>query len=92
MPMPKKYLDELEAKHLEAERQANRATRSDILRTLRDIFFWTLIGLIVFAFAFHVNDREIGIALSWAARGIAFGGVAFSLLAAYRRGEQRGDW
>jgi len=92
MPMPKQYRDELEEKHEQAEREARRATRSDLLRAFRDMVFWTVLGLIVFGFAFHVVDPDIGVALSWAARGIGFGGVAFSLLAAYRRGERRGDW
>jgi hypothetical protein len=92
MPMPKRYLDELGAKHKAAEQEARRASRSDILRTLRDIFFWTAVGLVVLAFAFHVNDRQLGVGLLWAGQGIGFGGVAFSLLAAYRRGEKRGDW
>jgi hypothetical protein len=42
--------------------------------------------------ALHTDNPDVGRVLWLGGQGVWLGGVLFSLLAAYRRGEQRGDW
>ena len=92
MPMPKEYRDRLLAEHETAEEGARRETRRDILRTAGHLAFWVLFGMALFGFAFHTSDHAVGMIFWWAAHAVWIGGVAGALLAAYRRGEKRGDW
>lgn len=89
-------LDELQtervARHLEAEREARRDTRREMLRVLGMIMFWVACGLALIGMAFHVNDHTIGMAFWWAGHAVWIGGVASAIHSAYRRGEARGDW
>ena len=88
---PERY-EKLIAQGAIAHRAARRDTLRDLLRAIGHIAFWVVCGLVLFAWAFHVTDRSIGMILWWAAHAVWIAGVAFSVLAAYRRGEKRGDW
>ena len=92
MPMPEKYRRALIESHDASERLARRETARDLLRTCGHIVFWVLAGLGLFALAFHSSDRTVGMMFWWAAHAVWIGGVSAALLAAYRRGERRGDW
>jgi hypothetical protein len=92
MPLPKEYRDGLIERHEIDERAARRETWRDMLRTIGHLAFWVLCGLALFGFAFHTSDHSIGMIFWYAAHAVWIGGVTFSLLAAYRRGERRGDW
>lgn len=75
-----------------AHRAALADARRDLLRTMGHLAFWVLCGLALFAWAFHVTDHTVGMIFWWAAHVVWVAGVSFTLLAAYRRGEKRGDW
>jgi hypothetical protein len=92
MPIPKEHYDALIQSHAKSERSARRATRRDMLRTMGHLAFWVVCGLGLFGFAFHTTDHAVGMMFWWAAHAVWIGGVTTALLAAYRRGEQRGDW
>jgi hypothetical protein len=92
MPLPKEYRDALIKSHGESERAARRATTRDMFRTVGHIAFWVLCGLGLFGLAFHTTDHTIGMMYWWAAHAVWIAGVTGALLAAYRRGERRGDW
>ncbi|HXD48319.1 MAG TPA: hypothetical protein VN600_06075 [Gemmatimonadaceae bacterium] len=53
---------------------------------------WAALGLLSFGFALHTTDRQTGEIFVWAAWLITYGGIAYTLLRAYRKGEDRGDW
>jgi hypothetical protein len=92
MPMPKKYIDEQIASRERSERSARRETTRDMFRTMGHILFWVVCGLALIGLALHSDNPDVGRVLWLAGQGVWLGGVLFSLLAAYRRGEQRGDW
>lgn len=92
VPLPKEYRDALIESHEESERSARRETTRDLLRTMGHILVWVLCGLGLFGLAFHATDHAIGMVFWWAAHAVWIGGVSGALLAAYRRGECRGDW
>ena len=76
----------------EAEREARRETWRDLARTLLAVVGWCGLGLAIMFFAWYVNDRVLGKAFLWGGMGVGYAGMAYTLLAAYRRGERRGDW
>jgi hypothetical protein len=92
MPMPKRYRDELVESHERAHREARSETFRDLLRTAGHLAFWVACGLLCIGLALHSSDKGVGMIFWWGGHAVWLGGVSFSLLAAYRRGEHRGDW
>ncbi|HJU72726.1 MAG TPA: hypothetical protein VJ717_03200 [Gemmatimonadaceae bacterium] len=92
MPMPERYYRELVQRHLETERQAKRDTWREWIRVLSGIFFWTLLGLLGLALAFHTYDLDRAWVYWWAGAFVWVTGVLGTCLAAYLRGVHRGDW
>lgn len=92
MPLPQEYRDELVATHAAAERLARFDSTREFLRTAGHILFWVACGLALLGLALHSDERAIGMMYWWAGHAVWVGGVTGALLAAYRRGERRGDW
>jgi hypothetical protein len=92
MPMSPEERQARVERHARSEREARRDTRREMLRTVAIISFWTVCGLAFLGFALHVGDATTGRALWLGGHIVWIAGVAATLLAAYRRGEQRGDW
>ena len=92
MPMPQRYRDELVASHERAYREARSETFRDLLRTAGHLGIWVCSGLSLLGLALHSSVHMTGMVFWWAGHAVWLGGVSFSLLAAYRRGEKRGDW
>jgi hypothetical protein len=44
------------------------------------------------AWSAHTTDEVLGHAAFWGGLGLGNSGIIYTLLAAYRRGEKRGDW
>jgi len=53
---------------------------------------WAALGLLCYGFALHTTSVETGRIYQWAAYLITYGGISFTLLRTYRKGEERGDW
>jgi fatty acid desaturase len=92
MPMPPKYRDELVAKHEAAHRDARKETTRDLLKTCGHMLFWVACGWAFIGLSAHTTNEVVGWVLFWGGLCVWIPGVLFSLLAAYRRGEKRGDW
>ena len=92
MPIPEEIREELAAKRAAEHRQATGDTRRDLLRSCLEVAFWGALGTVILLSSFHVSSYPVGRILFWAGLGIGNGGMMFSILAAYRRGEKRGDW
>jgi fatty acid desaturase len=90
--MPQKFRDEQVEKHEAAHRSAQRETTRDLVRTCGHLVFWVCGGWVFIGFSAHTTDKVLGWVLYWAGFTVWIPGVLFSLLAAYRRGEKRGDW
>src|SRR5687767_12265720 len=92
MPLPDDFLDAMqrqrERQHEEAQRDRNR----DLLWTAVQCMCWSGLGIFLILWSAHTTDYAYGMAAFFAGLGIGNGGIIFSLLAAYRRGELRGDW
>ena len=72
--------------------EAEDDRRRDAVFTALRCLLWVVLGALPLAWAFHTTDPVYGRAAFVAGIGIANGGVIFTLLGFYRRGEQRGDW
>jgi hypothetical protein len=73
-------------------READRVRRMDLLRVCTEMVAWTVAALALAGFAFRVTDYYTGMVFLYAGMALNVGGVAFSIAAAYLRGERRGDW
>lgn len=92
MPIPPREYAELIAKHEEAHRASTGDTFRDLLLTCGHLAFWVACGLVLLGMALHTTDPSWGHIMWLAGHAVWIPGVLFSLLAAYRRGEKRGDW
>jgi len=72
--------------------QANRDKFRDYVVTALTCFAWSFLGIFLIAWSAHTTDLAMGEAAFWAGLGVGNTGIIFTLLAAYRRGEKRGDW
>ena len=92
MPLPKHLLDDLAARRETESRSAERDKWRDIISTSLQCLAWAAAGIALILWSAHTTDITYGKAAFFAGLGIGNGGIIFTLLAAYRRGERRGDW
>ena len=76
----------------QAGREADRVYRRELVRVCAQMFGWTAAGVVIAAFAFRAHDRDPGMIFLYAGMVVNWGGVLWSIVAAYVRGEARGDW
>jgi hypothetical protein len=75
-----------------AERQATREARRQFVVTCLSMVAWCAAGLYVAHFAWRVTDYELGMGILYGGQAVTIGGIGWTLIRAYVRGEQRGDW
>jgi hypothetical protein len=92
MSIRKAEYERIGAERAEAERDARRVTRRELLRACLEVVAWCALGLVIMFFAWYVNDVQLGKAFLYGGMGVGYGGMAYAIITAYRRGEQRGDW
>jgi fatty acid desaturase len=81
-------IERCEAEH----KRAAGDTFRDLAKTCVQMVCWVLAGWTFIGFSVHTTNEIVGRILWWTGLGVWISGVLYSLLAAYRRGEQRGDW
>ena len=92
MPLPEKYRRQLMERSEAAERESRWDSLRALGRVVGEITLWTVLGLVGIAFAFHTFDYSLGMVYWWSGAVVWVAGVSVTVLAAYRRGEERGDW
>ena len=92
MGIPRKAYDEQVARGEAEHRAAQSETYRDLALTCGHMVLWVLVGWAFIGLAVHTTSLALGKVLWWTGIGLWIPGVLFSLLAAYRRGEKRGDW
>ena len=83
---------EMARKRAEEKVEADRITRRDLLFTALQCFLWAAAGIFLLGWSVHTTDRTLGAGAFYLGLGVGNAGIIFTLLAAYRRGEKRGDW
>ena len=84
--------EQIAARNREENEEASRETRRDLVMASIHAVGWVALGLFLIAFALHTTSEAYGRMAFYAGVAIGNGGWIFTMLAAYRRGERRGDW
>jgi len=92
MPIPKKYYEQMQASRAEESRRANSDLRRDLIRTAAICWGWALLGSAFIMWSAHTTSERLGWVSFYFGCVVFVAGQCWTLLAAYRRGEQRGDW
>jgi hypothetical protein len=92
MPIPPEIRNRLARRHESPHTTARGDSRHHLVRTALACWGWAVTGLGFVAWALTTTHQGLAEIAFWAGLAIGNGGVIFTLLAAYRRGEQRGDW
>ena len=85
-------LEQLAERNAAASREADRDRWRDHLRSSVACLAWAAVGLCSIAWSAHTTDVALGRAAFFGGLGVGNGGIIFTILAAYLRGERRGDW
>ena len=92
MPIPRELREELEQRRRAEHGEASRDTMWDFIRAALECWVWLCLGVGLIAWSIHTtSQRYAGIAF-WAGLAVGNGGIIFTILGLYRRGESRGDW
>lgn len=92
MPLPKDVREDMARRYRAAAEEADRDRMWDLVRTALACFGWAALGIFLILWATHTTDATNGRIAFYAGIAIGNGGIVFTLVAAYRRGEERGDW
>ena len=92
MPLPRELLKEMAERNRTAAEQADREKVRDYVLTALLCLFWSGLGVFLILWSAHTTNTTFGRIAFFGGIGIGNGGILFTLLAAYRRGEKRGDW
>ncbi|MFN2567389.1 MAG: hypothetical protein ABR499_20520 [Gemmatimonadaceae bacterium] len=92
MPLRKELLEEMARAREAAELEAERVRRRDMVRTGALCVMWMLIGLYLLGWSMHTTDDRYARLAFYSGVIVGNTGIVFTLLRAYRRGEERGDW
>lgn len=92
MPLPQTLLEEMAQRRREEALLAERDKRRDLVRTALWCWFYAVLGVCCILWSAHTTVLWLGRTAFWMGVGVGNGGIAFTVLAAYRRGERRGDW
>ena len=84
--------EQILARGVRESHDARRDTIRDLTLTVLVCFVWSFFGIALIAWSAHTSVLLYGRLAFFAGVGIGNAGVIFTLLAAYRRGEKRGDW
>ncbi|HEX5437657.1 MAG TPA: hypothetical protein VFW98_10895 [Gemmatimonadaceae bacterium] len=92
MPIPKDLMDEMISKRTAEAMRAERDKVRDLTLTALTCLGWSVLGVLCMLWSAHTTSLVFGKAAFYGGIAIGAGGILFTLLAAYRRGEKRGDW
>lgn len=84
--------EEMAARNRAQNEEASRDTLRDLAVSALQSVAWVALGIALIAFALHTTSEVYGRMAFYAGIAIGNGGWVFTMLAAYRRGERRGDW
>lgn len=92
MPVDPELAAELQRRRDAEWEEARRDTRADLTRTALLCLAWSALGIALILASARTTIMWVGRAAFYGGIGVGVAGILFTLLAAYRRGERRGDW
>jgi hypothetical protein len=91
MPSRKELFEEIARQREAAEVETRRAVRWTLVRCGLACIGWMLVGLYLIGWALHTTDEHYGRIAYYGGVIVGNAGILYTLLATYRRLEQRGD-
>jgi hypothetical protein len=91
-PRLRQEYERIAAERLEAERQVERTYRRELVRVCLECLGSSAVGAVTMGYGMHVNGRDLGEIFWWGGMIVGYVGITLSLITAYQRGEERGDW
>lgn len=92
MPLPAELLERMAARNRAAETRARWDKVFDLTATALICLLFSAAGIALILYSAHTTVGWIGRTCFWGGCALGNSGIIFTLLAAYRRGERRGDW
>lgn len=92
MPLPQEILEEMARRYEAYSVLAERDKLWDYARTALVCLLWSALGIMCILWSGHTSNLMYGRIAFFGGLGLGNDGIIFTLLAAYRRGEKRGDW
>ena len=92
MPLPPEYLQQLQDRRDEEDRLATAESRRAFVATIFWVLFSVAAGMTLIAFSLRTSDESLGRIWWWLGWLVWVAGVWVTLMRAYHRGIQRGDW
>lgn len=85
-------LERIAAERLAAQREVERIYRREMLRAAGGCIGWCLAGCFLLLSAVHMTNPELAQIPWWGGYLVGYGGISYTLITAYNRGVERGDW
>jgi hypothetical protein len=92
MPLPRQLLEEMAASRAAAFEAAEREKLHDLFWSALRCVGWSAVGIFWILWSAHTTDVTLGKIAFFGGIAAGNGGIIYTLLGAYRRGERRGDW
>jgi hypothetical protein len=92
MPLPQSLREEMSARRAQENERAGRDKARALIWTAVRCVAWSAAGLFCLMWSAHTTDVKLGWIAFWGGLLIGNGGVLWTLIRAYLRGEHRGDW
>jgi hypothetical protein len=90
--LPEEIALEMNMRLAELMKDAERDKRRDLILSGLACVAWATLGVLCVVWSAYTTNETYARLAFYGGVALGNGGVAFTLLAAYRRGEQRGDW
>lgn len=87
MPLPRQILDEIAVRHRAAEILHARDRLRDWIISIVMCWTWAAAGLFLVGWSFHTSNMVYGRIAFWGGLSIGNGGIFYTLLTAWHRGE-----
>ena len=92
MPTRKELYEAMAHQRAEEAEEASSETVRDLAISAALCVGWAAIGIVCILWSAHTTSMFYGKVSFFSGIALGNGGVIFTLLGAYRRGEKRGDW
>jgi hypothetical protein len=92
MPTRKELYEAISHQRAEQAQEASRETIRDLAICAALCLGWATLGIFCILWSAHTSSLFWGKISFFSGIALGNGGVIFTLLGAYRRGEKRGDW
>ena len=85
-------LERIAGERFKAQREIERFYRGEFLRVALQCIGSSFAGVWLILLSFHMTDPMLAQIPFWGGMLLGYAGISLSLISAYNRGTERGDW